>query len=163
MKLGEEAALILQTCDPLRPGEDWEAGVTYLTEDPRLSRAMAIPATECSRNSAPNFPEKHMRSKKDVKSWGTNIISPLESTKVSKNKLKMGPKQSGKTCSKQAKESKQSKGSTSKGQVGEDRNNLPRGDGAFRAVSWAFLGCSGCASARVCPRAEEMEIRVIVG
>jgi hypothetical protein len=74
--------------------------VIYVTQNPRLVRARAIPATECSRNSAPNLIEKQMRSKKDVKFEGTNRRSPLESTKVSKNKHKMGPKQSGKTCSK---------------------------------------------------------------
>jgi hypothetical protein len=54
---------------------------------------------------------------KDVKINGTNRRSPLESTKVSKNKPKNSPKAAPKTTRKCAKEAKQSEEQTQKGTI----------------------------------------------
>jgi hypothetical protein len=81
--------------------------VRYVTEDPRLLRARAIPAAECSRKATANVLETGRNSEKDVKFNGTNSISHLESTTVSKNELKTKSKRSRKTCCEYAKEPKQ--------------------------------------------------------
>ena len=136
MDLCGEAILILRGSGPLPPCQDTEAGVMHVSEDPRLLRARAIPATECSRKAAPSFwsaaaccrfcvsslletlreasfrPRKaaagyRAPKKKDVKLDGTNSISPVESTKVSRNELKTNAKRSGKTCCEYAKEPEQ--------------------------------------------------------
>jgi hypothetical protein len=84
MDLGGEAALISRGGGPLRPCQDTEVGVMYVTEDPRLVRATAFPATDRSRKAAPNVPEIRRKFKKDVNCNGTELISHLESTEVSK-------------------------------------------------------------------------------
>jgi len=87
MDLGEEGVLILQGGGPLRPCEDTKTAVKCVTQDRPLVRATPIPATACPQKAAPNVLETHGKLKKDVKFEGTNRRSPLESTKVSKNKL----------------------------------------------------------------------------
>jgi hypothetical protein len=62
--------------------------VTHVSEDPRLLGARAVHATECSRKAAGDVPKTGRNFKKDVEFNGTNSISPVESTKVSKNELK---------------------------------------------------------------------------
>ena|SRR5208283_90032 len=91
---------------PLCPWEDTKAGVMFVTEDPRPLRARANRTTECCRGAAPNDFERSGTLKKDVKIEGTNSTSHLESTKVSKNELKMKPKVSTKPCCEHAKEPK---------------------------------------------------------
>jgi hypothetical protein len=84
-----------------------------------LSRAFTIPrradALIASGFSPACRPEgrRYCRMfKKDVKFNGTNSTSPLESTKVSENKLKKGPKATQKTSRKCVKEAKQSEKET---------------------------------------------------
>jgi hypothetical protein len=55
--------------------------------------------------------------KKMLNLYGTNRRSPLESTKVSKKQTQTRSKQTGKTCSKQAKKPKQSERLTPKGHI----------------------------------------------
>jgi hypothetical protein len=107
MDIRAERVLILPSGGGLRPWEGTKVGVTLVTEDPRLVRATAIPTTEFSRKATTSVLGTHSKLKKDVNFNGTNRRSPLESTKVSKNKLKMGSKQSGKTCRKYAIEPEQ--------------------------------------------------------
>jgi hypothetical protein len=112
MDIRAERVLILPTGGGLRPWEDTKAGAMFVTEDPRPVRTTAVPTTEFSRKATTSVLGTHSKLKKDVKFNGTNRRSPLESTKVSKNKLKMGSKQSGKTCYKYAREPEQSKRET---------------------------------------------------
>ena len=77
---------------PLRPWEDTEAGLIFVTEDPQQVGARANPTTEFCRRAVPNDFESPGNFERDVKIEGTNSTSPLESTKVSKNELEMGPK-----------------------------------------------------------------------
>ena len=60
-----------------------------------------------STNFSYRILEARLNFKKDVKFDGTNSISPLASTKVTKNELKTNSKRSGKTCCEYAKEPKQ--------------------------------------------------------
>ena len=66
MDLDEEAVRILRGCSTHRPCEAGEVGLIFISEDPRLVRAMAIPATECSSKAAPNVPEMSRKFTKDV-------------------------------------------------------------------------------------------------
>ena len=107
MNPGGEPFSIVQGWGGLRPWEDTKAGAMFVTEDRQPVRTTAAPTTEPSRRAATSVLGTHSRLKKDVNFNGTNRRSHLESTKVSKNKLKMGSKQSGKTCCKYAKEPEQ--------------------------------------------------------
>jgi hypothetical protein len=80
----------------------------FVTEDPRLLRARAIPATVCFHRAAPDVLEKPCTFKKDVKIEGTNPTSHLESIKVSKKRTHNGAESKPKTCCEYAKERKQS-------------------------------------------------------
>ena len=115
MDLDEEAARILRGCSPHRPCEAREVGLIFISEDPRLVRAMAIPATECSSKDAANVPETRRKFTKDVKSNGTNRRSPLESTKVPKKRTQKVSKRGRKMCPEYAKKLKQSERATPKG------------------------------------------------
>jgi len=92
MDLDEEAVRSLRGCSPYRPGEAGEVGLIFITEDPRLVRAMGIPATECSSKAAANVPDTRRKFTKDVKINGTNSRSHLESTKVPKKRTQNEPK-----------------------------------------------------------------------
>jgi hypothetical protein len=117
MDLDEEAVRSLRGCCPHRPCEAREVGLIFITGDPRLARAMPIPATECSRKAGPNVPETHRKFTKDVKYNGTNLRSPLESTKVPKKRTQKASKRGRKMCQEYAKKLKQSEKSTPKGQI----------------------------------------------
>ena len=86
-------------------------------EDPGLAMVMAIPVPECSPRVSINVLATCRMFKKDVNSYETNLTSPLESTRVSKNKPKSGPKQAQETSSKCVKEPKQSQKETQKGNI----------------------------------------------
>ena len=117
MDLHEEAAWSWRGCSPHRPLEAREVGLIFITEDPRLVRAMPIPATECSSKAAANAPETRRKFTKDVKSNGTNRRSPLESTKVPKKQTQKASKRGRKMCREYAKKLKQSERATPKGQI----------------------------------------------
>jgi hypothetical protein len=90
----------------------------FTTEDPGLVRLMATAAAERSPRVSTNILAACRMFKKDVKFNGTNSTSPLESTKVPKNKLKKGPIAAQKTSRKCVKEVKQSEKQT-------QRSNIP--------------------------------------
>jgi len=120
MDLDEKAVRILRGCNPHRPCEAGEVGLIFISEDPRLVRAMAIPAAKCSSKAAPNVPETRRKFTKDVKSNGTNPRSPLESTKVTKKRTQKASKRGRKMCPEYAKKLKQSERATPKGQIPEE-------------------------------------------
>ena len=113
----EEAVRSWRGCSPHRPCEAGEVGLIFITEDPRLVRAMPIPATECSSKAAANVPETRRKFKKDVKSDGTNPRSPLESTQVPKKRTQNASKIGRKMCQEYANKLKQSERATPKGQI----------------------------------------------
>jgi hypothetical protein len=69
-----------------------EAGMTYLSVSPRLASARAIPVTSLSPNAGAEVRETRGNCEKDVKMEQSNPVSPLESTKGSKNELKTNSK-----------------------------------------------------------------------
>jgi len=117
MDLDEEAVRSLRGCYPHRPCEAREVGLIFITEDPRLVRAMPIPARECSSKAGPNVPETHRKFTKDVKYNGTNRRSPLESTQMPKKRTQKASKRGRKMCLEYAKKLKQSERATPKGQI----------------------------------------------
>jgi hypothetical protein len=117
MDLDEEAVRILRGRGPHRLREAREAGAIFISEDPRLVRAMAIPATECSSKAEANVPETSRKFRKDVNIYGTNRRSPLESTKVSKKRTQKACKRGRKTCQEYARKHKQTEKATPKGQI----------------------------------------------
>ena len=117
MDLHEEAVRSLRGYSPHRSCEAREVGLISISEDPRLVRAMPIPATECSSKAAANAPETRRKFTKDVKSNGTNRRSPLESTKVPKKQTQKASKRGRKMCREYAKKLKQSERATPKGQI----------------------------------------------
>ena len=117
MDLDEEAVRSLRGCSPHQPCEAKEAGLIFISEDPQLVRAMAIPATECSSKAAANVPETRRKLRKDVNSDRTNRRSPLESTEVPKKQTQKASKRARKTCQEYAKKLKQSERATPKGQI----------------------------------------------
>ena len=86
----------------------------FISEDPRLGRAMAIPATECSGRGAANVPETYGKFRKDVNINGTNRRSPLGSTKVPKKRTQKACKKGRKVCQQYATRPKQSEKATQK-------------------------------------------------
>ena len=117
MDLHEEAVRSLRGYSPHRSCEAREVGLISISEDPRLVRAMPIPATECSSKAAANAPETRRKFTKDVKSNGTNRRSPLESTKVPKKQTQKACKRGRKMCQEYAKKLKRSERATPKGQI----------------------------------------------
>jgi hypothetical protein len=115
MDLDEEAVRTLRGCSPHRPREAREVGLIFISEDPRLVRVMAIAATECFSKAAPNVPKTRRKFIKDVNINGTNLTSPLESTKVPKKRTQKAPKRGRKMCQEYAKKLKQSERATPKG------------------------------------------------
>ncbi len=98
MDLDEEAVWSLRDCARHRPCEAREVRLIFICEDPRLVRAMAIPATGCSSKATRNVPEMSRKFTKDVNIDGRNQRSPLESTKVPKNKPKKRAKEAEKSA-----------------------------------------------------------------
>jgi hypothetical protein len=92
MDVAVKPGLFSGSGSPLRPRQDARTDGIFGTESPQQVMTGANPTTKCCRRAAPNDFEKPGNFKKDVKIEGTNSASPLESTKVSKNELKMGPK-----------------------------------------------------------------------
>jgi hypothetical protein len=76
-------------------GENTQTGKQGAFKSPLPARAAAIAAAQCWQQPDPRVPTK---SKKDVKIEGTNLTSPLESIKVSKNDPKTKPKTGRKAC-----------------------------------------------------------------
>jgi len=109
MDLYEEAVGSLRGCARHRPCEAREAGLTFVSQDPRLVGAMAIRATECSGRAAANVPETRRKFTKDVNINGTNRRNPLESTKVPKNEPKRRPKEAEKCAKSTPKSSNKAK------------------------------------------------------
>ena len=114
MDLDEKAVRILRDCNPRRPWEARDVELIFISEDPRLVRVMAIPATECSIRAAANVPETRRKFTKDVNIDGTNRRSPLESTKVAKKRTQKACKRGRKMCQQYAKKLKQSERATQK-------------------------------------------------
>jgi len=92
-----EPTLLLPTGTPSPPREDTTAGATFVLEDPGMVGARANLTAECCRRTGPDDSERPGNVRKDVKIEGTNSTSHLESTKASKNELKITPKLSRKT------------------------------------------------------------------
>jgi hypothetical protein len=72
---------------PLR--EDTEAGVMRAIEGRCPISAWGIAAGRCSPEAGLNVLRTGRKLKKDVSLEGTNLTSPLESTRLSKNELEM--------------------------------------------------------------------------
>jgi hypothetical protein len=114
---GREPSPRLRHPSPARAGEG--TGGEGGCADPRLTpcglhSTAPIGAVEpfseyglYSTNFSYRILEARLNFKKDVKFDGTNSISPLASTKVSRNELKTNSKRSGKTRCEYAKEPKQ--------------------------------------------------------
>jgi hypothetical protein len=119
MDLDEEAVQISRDCSPHRHRKAREVGLILISEDPRLLRAMAIPATECFSRAAANVPEARRKLTKDVNFNGTNLRSPLESPKVPKKRTQKASQKGREMCSEHAKKHKQSERATPKGQIRE--------------------------------------------
>jgi len=117
MDLDEEAVRSWRGCSPHRPCEAREVGLIFISEDPRLVRVMGIPITECSSKASANVPETRRKFTKDVKSNGTNLRSPLESTKLPKKRTQKACKRGRKMCQEYAKKLKRSERATPKGQI----------------------------------------------
>jgi hypothetical protein len=64
----------------------------FITEDRGLVRVMVTAGAECPSRVSINVPAICRTFKKDVNFNGTNLRTPLESTKASKNKPKKGPR-----------------------------------------------------------------------
>src|SRR5208337_3896115 len=135
MDLDEKAVQISRGCSPHRPCESREVGLIFVSEDPRLASTIAIAATECSSKAAANVPKTRRKFTKDVNINGTNRISPLESTKVSKKRTQKACKKGRKMCQEDAKNLKQSEKATPKGQI--------RGVPAKLASRWLPSCCGG--------------------
>ncbi len=117
MDLYEEAVRNLRGYSPHRPCEAREVGLIFISEDPRLVRAMPIPGTECSSKAAANAPETRRKFTKDVNINGTNLTSPLESTKVPKKRTQKACKRGRKMCQEYEKKLKRGERATPKGQI----------------------------------------------
>jgi hypothetical protein len=98
----------------------------FITEDPALVRVIAIAAVERSPRArvSASVQAACRMYKKDVKIKGTNRRSPLESTEVSKNKLKNAPNAAQKTTHKWVKEAKQSEEQSQKGSISAHFSHL---------------------------------------
>ncbi len=117
MDLYEEAVRSLRGYSPHRPCEAREVELIFISEDPRLVRPMPIPGTECSSKAAANAPKTRRKFTKDVNINGTNLRSPLESTKVPKKRTQKACKRGRKMCQEYAKKLKRSERATRKGQI----------------------------------------------
>jgi hypothetical protein len=106
---------------------------------------MAIPATECSSKAAANAPETRRKFTKDVDINGTNLTSPLESTKVPKKRTQKACKRGRKMCQEYAKKLKRSERATPKGQI------LAAGLNRLRKNSFgvSFRGAGGDEESRI--------------
>ncbi len=140
MDLDEEAVWSLRDCARHRPCEAREVGLIFICEDPRLVRAMAIPATGCSSKAARNVPEMSRKFTKDVNINGTNLTSPLESIKVPKKRTQKTSKRGRKMCQKHAKKHKQTERATPKGVAcPQDPNPVQRLSPSWRGKPMALL------------------------
>jgi len=88
-----------------------------ITEDPVAGEVSAIPVAKRSPRVSANIRRTCRMLQKDVKLYGTNRRSPLESTKVSKNEPKNGAKRTQKTTCKYGKEAKRSEKRTREGNI----------------------------------------------
>src|SRR5208337_1733946 len=88
MDLIEQPVGNWRACGPPRPHKAGEARLMLITEDPEGAEVSAIPVAKRSPRVSVNVRGTCRMLQKDVKLYGTNLRSPLESTKVSKNELK---------------------------------------------------------------------------
>ena len=126
MDLHGQSVRKLPSCSHPRPHEAAGARLVFITEDPALVRAIAIAAVERSPRArvSASVQAACRMYKKDVKIKGTNRRSPLESTEVSKNKLKNAPNAAQKTTHKWVKEAKQSEEQSQKGSISAHFSHL---------------------------------------
>ena len=106
-----------RACGPPRPHKAGEARLMLIIEDPGGDEVSAIAVAKRSPSVSANVRGTCRMVQKDVNLYGTNLRSPLESTRASKNEAKNGAKRTQETTCKCGKEAKRSEKRTRDGNI----------------------------------------------